>query len=354
MERRKLITIVSPVFNEEGAAPLFYEKLKAALEPLRSKYDFELIFTNNRSTDRSLELILELRKQDPMVQVLTFSRNFGYQASVLAGLRHACGDAVVVIDVDCEDPPELIPRFIAEWEKGYDIVYGQRGQRPESRWIYWMRKLFYRLNWSLGDYEVILDMAEFALVSCHVRDAMLDNYSTYPFLRTEIAYAGFNRKAIRYDRQPRIFGKSRYNLSGMFAFAMRGILSSSTFLLRFAAYLCPVFLLFTLVMIVLDMTGKLEAAFRLMVAVDLMYIILFVASMCIYVARTYKDGVDRPVFIIDWKRSALNDIPTGGDGTHRRVWTTNKTSGFLDAIPGGRPLALENAKAHPSSLAPKV
>jgi dolichol-phosphate mannosyltransferase len=332
MDRRKLITVVSPVFNEEGAVPLFYERLTSALEKLRSRYDFELIFTNNRSTDDTLKIILELRKHDSMVQVVTFSRNFGYQASVLAGLRHACGDAVVVIDVDCEDPPDMIPRFIAEWEQGHDIVYGQRGQRPESRIIYWMRKLFYRLNWSLGDYEVILDMAEFALVSSHVRDAMLDNDSTYPFLRTEIAYAGFNRKAIRYDRQPRIFGKSRYNLAGMFAFAMRGILSSSTFLLRFAAYLCPAFLLFTLVMAVLDLTGTYEHAFRLMVAVDLMYVVLFIASMCIYVARTYKDGVDRPVFIVDWKHTYLNDTPSLGDGTRRRVWTTNKTSNYLDAV----------------------
>jgi dolichol-phosphate mannosyltransferase len=332
MEKRKLISIISPVYNEEGAVPLFYDKLKAALEALTDRFDFELIFTNNRSSDRTLEIIEELRKQDPMVQVLTFSRNFGYQASVLAGLRHACGDAVVVIDVDCEDPPEIIPRFIKEWEKGYDIVYGQRGQRPESRVIYWMRKLFYRLNWSLGDYDVILDMAEFALVSSHVRDAMLDNYSTYPFLRTEIAYAGFNRLAIRYDREPRIYGKSRYNFAGMFAFAMRGILSTSTFLLRFAAYLCPVFLLFTLVMIILDLTGAYQHAFRLLVAVDFMYVILFMAAMCIYVARTYKDGVDRPVFIVDWSQSALNDTPSAGDSPRRRVWTTNKSSGFLDTM----------------------
>jgi dolichol-phosphate mannosyltransferase len=324
--------VVSPVYNEEGAIPLFHDRFRAAMDPLRDQYDIQLIFTNNRSSDRTLEVIEDLRKKDASVEVLTFSRNFGYQASVLAGLRHACGDAVLVIDVDCEDPPDLIPRFVAEWEKGYDIVYGQRGQRPESRIIYWMRKLFYRLNWSLGDYEVILDMAEFALVAAHVRDAMLDNYSTYPFLRTEIAYAGFNRKAIRYDRQPRIFGKSRYNLAGMFAFAMRGILSSSTFLLRLAAYLCPVFIAFTLVMLWLDIGMGSSWAFRVMIAGNFLYVILFMASMCIYVARTYKDGVDRPVFIVDWKKSALGPIPMP-DGSPRKVWTTNKTSQSIAAIP---------------------
>src|SRR4051812_31831903 len=126
---RQLISIVCPVFNEEAAVPLFYRRLREALGPLRHAYDFELIFTNNRSTDRTLEVVSGLRQADPTVQVLTFSRNFGYQASVLAGLRHAAGDAMVVIDVDCEDPPEMIPKFVAEWEKGFDVVYGLRGKR---------------------------------------------------------------------------------------------------------------------------------------------------------------------------------------------------------------------------------
>ena len=115
MEKRKLISIICPVFNEEQCIPTFYKRLQAALAPLHHCYDFELIFTNNRSTDRTLEVIRDLRQRDPSVQVLTLSRNFGYQASVLAGLRHACGEGIVVIDVDCEDPPEMIPQLIAEW-----------------------------------------------------------------------------------------------------------------------------------------------------------------------------------------------------------------------------------------------
>ncbi len=106
---RKLVTVICPVYNEEESIPIFYERFNHAVAPLRSNYRFELLFTNNRSSDGTLEVIHELRANDPAVQVLTFSRNFGYQASVTAGLRHAEGDAVIVIDVDCEDPPELIP-----------------------------------------------------------------------------------------------------------------------------------------------------------------------------------------------------------------------------------------------------
>ena len=126
-----LISIICPVFNEENSIPIFYKRLLAAIKPLRETYDFELVFTNNRSTDRSLEIIKNICKNDTMVNVLTLSRNFGYQRSMLAGLNHADGDVFMFIDVDCEDPPEMITDFIEQWEQGYDIVYGLRDKREE-------------------------------------------------------------------------------------------------------------------------------------------------------------------------------------------------------------------------------
>lgn len=329
MTGRKLITIVCPVYNEEAAIPLFYRRLQDALAPLRARYDFELIFTNNRSADRTLEVVKGLRRDDPSVHVLTFSRNFGYQASVLAGLKHAAGDAMVVIDVDCEDPPELIPTFLDEWEKGHDVVYGLRGNRPESRLIVEARRVFYRLNRFMADNEVILDMAEFSLISAHVRDAMVDNQSTFPFLRTEIGYSGFRRIGIPYDRQARIVGNSHYNLFRMTAFALGGILSSSTFLLRLGAYVAPPLLLANVLLAALDVfTGSGGSrGFRLAVLLDLMYLIAFVAVLCIYQARVYKDGVNRPVFIVDWRRSSIDERPlvAEADGRPaRRLWTTHR------------------------------
>lgn len=327
VDDRPLISIICPVLNEEQCIPLFYKRLQATLEPLRSHYTFELIFTNNRSTDRTLEVIHELRRSDPSVQVLTLSRNFGYQASLLAGLRHACGKAMVVIDVDCEDPPEMIPHFILEWEKGYDVVYGKREKRPETFRIQLLRKLFYRLNRSIADSDILLDMAEFSLFSTHVRDAIVDNCSTFPFLRAEIGYVGFERKAILYEREKRVHGQSNYNLVRMAQFGIGGILSSSTFLLRLATYLLPLMLVANVTLLVLDVVLGFEKAFHLLVATSLTYLVFFCATVCIYLARIYKDGVSRPIFIVDWQKSALNrTAPTAVDGVlSRPVWTTNRS-----------------------------
>lgn len=311
----RLISIVTPVFNEEEAIPIFYERLQKALAPLRQHYNFELLFTNNRSLDGSLKVIMGLRASDPTVQVLTLSRNFGYQPSLMSGIRHAAGDAVIVIDVDCEDPPELIPRFIEQWERGYDLVYGDRKRRTEFFAMQLARRIFYRVNRLLADTEIVLDMGDFALISRRLRDLMLANRSTFPFLRTEAAYVGFERKGIAYKRESRVRGKSHFNYVAMLKFAVGGILSSSTFPLRVAGFLFVPVLLVTMALLFLDLYKGSGPEFHLMVALDLVYLMFSTACVSIYLARTYKNGVSRPVFIIDWERSAVN-----GD---RVRWTTD-------------------------------
>ncbi len=305
MDNKKLITIICPVHNEEESIPIFYERIRAVFDQLQDRYRFQLLFTNNRSTDTTLEVIQGIHSHDPRVQVLTLSRNFGYQGSVLSGMTHAQGDAVMVIDVDCEDPPEMLPQFLDRMEQGFDVVYGIRDKRPELFIITWARRLFYRILRYTGDTEIILDMAEFALITSEVRDHVIDNASTFPFIRTDIAYAGFERKGILYDRQKRVRGETHYNLIGMTAFAIGGILSSSTYLLRLAAYaalaLFPVNLVLGVISIFLDALW----AFELLVMIDLLYLVSFVAVIALYVARIYKNGMGRPVFIIDWKKSIV-------------------------------------------------
>lgn len=300
------VSIVCPVYNEEMAIPIFYERLIKAITPLYDRYYFELIFTNNCSSDGTLGVIRALREKDNTVQVITLSRNFGYQASVLAGITHATGDSIIVIDVDCEDPPEMIPEFIAKWEEGYDIVYGLRANRPEPRPLIFMRKLFYRLLRLSADTDIVLDMAEFALVSSRVRDVMRANKNSYPFLRAEIGYSGFLRYGITYDRQPRTIGKSYYNLWGMFLFAAAGILSVSTLPLRVGAYAWPLIVLLNIALLVVDLAGGLSGAFRILVVLDLVYCITLLTSHGLYLARIYKNNMARPVFIVDWKLSFVN------------------------------------------------
>jgi dolichol-phosphate mannosyltransferase len=177
-------------------------------------------------------------------------------------------------------------------------------------------------------------MAEFSLLTAHVRDVMVDNRSTFPFLRTEVGYAGFERKGILYERERRICGKSKYNFLRMTQFAVAGILSSSTFLLRLAAYLAPGLLLLNLVLLGLDLWDGYDKAFRLLVAGDLMFLVFFTTAVCVYLARVYKNGVDRPVFIVDWSKSALDPpAATAPEGVARRVWTTNRSANGPDPLP---------------------
>ena len=303
---KKLISIICPAYNEEKNIPVFYESLQAVLEPLRNRYDFELIFTNNRSEDGTLNEMMKLQKSDPTVQVITMSRNFGYQASVQAGMTYSSGDGTIVIDADCEDPPELLPKFLEKWEEGYDIVYGIRGNRPMLKIEKEARDFFYRLLKKCADMDIILYMAEFALISKHVKEVALNNQTTFPFIRAEIGYAGFKRHGIHYDREPRPHGKSSYNIVGMFSFAIAGLLTSSTFLFRLSGYLLPLIVLINFLFIAIDLMTIGNSGFRILISLDLTYLIFLLTINGVYLARVYKNQIGRPTFIIDTKLSHLH------------------------------------------------
>ena len=312
---KKLISIICPVHNEEEAVPLFYERLMRVIDDLRQRYDFELIFTNNASEDRTLEIIKDLRTKDPSVQIITLSRNFGYQASLLAGLQNVAGAAIIIIDVDCEDPPEMIPDFIEAWEKGYDIVYGKRDKRPELLIIQLARKAFYRTTRLIADYDFILYMAEFSLTSHRVRNEILKNRSTFPFIRAEIGFVGFKRLGLSYTREPRICGESHYNFVKMVQFAIGGMLSSSTFPLRLAAYAgIPLFLV-NLLLILMQLLTWAEINHQTVLLLDFSYVILALIFISLYLARTYKDIIQKPIFIIDWENSALDRRTSSHDSS---------------------------------------
>jgi dolichol-phosphate mannosyltransferase len=311
---RPLVTIVCPVFNEERSVEAFYQRLSAAMESAETRIRYELLFINNRSTDRTLQIIQGLCERDPRVHFLTMSRNFGYQASITAGMRHAKGDCVVNIDVDCEDPPEMIPRFIDKWLAGADIAYGIRHKREELLLMHLARKLFYRVTRRLADHEVILDMAEFFLVDKRVRDFALSSRSTFPFVRSQVGYVGFRREGIPYKRERRIAGETHYNVLSAIRFGLAGILSSSTLTLRLLAYvgavICPLDFVGALAIV----SGKLPVApaslERLIAAILLLHagwFALGLGALGIYLARLYKDSVGLPLYIIDERTSSYRD-----------------------------------------------
>jgi dolichol-phosphate mannosyltransferase len=297
--------------------PIFYERLARTLAPLEDRYRFEIIFSDNRSTDATADKVRELRARDPRVQLLALSRNFGYQASMVAGMRQASGDALIFIDVDCEDPPEMIPEFLEGWERGNDIVYGIRERRHEPPHITLARKLFYRVNKMIADSDILVDVAEFCLMTAEVRDAVSSGLSTFPFIRAEVAHYGFQRMGIHYDRQPRVGGKSHYSYYGMARFAIAGILTSTTVPLRLALYGLPLLFLANGLLLGLEASGRWGMAFEALVAMDLLYIATALAIVALYTGRNYRNVVGRPIAVVDFKRSAL-DVPEERSGNRLR------------------------------------
>jgi polyisoprenyl-phosphate glycosyltransferase len=306
VDRRKKISILCPVYNEEAAVPLFYRRLKPVLSDLGNRYDVDLVFLDNASTDGTYGQILEVRKDFPSTYAIVQSRNVGYQRSLAAGLQRVTGDLFVFIDVDCEDPPEMISEFVERHENGgYDIVYGQRVRREESQIISFARKVFYRILRTLADEEIILDMAEFALFTNEVREAIITENSSFPFIRASIGRVGFERFAIPYKRQARIAGQSNYNFIAMSIFAMGGILSASTLFLRLPVYVLPFWI------VALFACGafylRQPDPFWLVVGALLfaVYVGFVLAFTALYVARTYKNGLERPNAFLNHRKSIL-------------------------------------------------
>jgi dolichol-phosphate mannosyltransferase len=265
---------------------------------------WQIVFVNDGSHDGSLERIRELRAADQRVKVISLSRNFGYHAVLLAGLTMVAADLYAMIDVDCEDPPELLGDFHAAIDRGADIAYGIRSNRVEPRVVTFFRRVFYYLNRGIADSDIVLWMAEFAMITRQVRDAILAPHTTYVFLRAEMAYVGFVRVGVPYVRGARTSGKTHYNFWNMTRFAVSGFLAGSTFPLRFILYLAATIgMLFPLVVVLLGLGA---ASIASLAAVWTFYFALIALStIALYLARTYKNGVARPLFVVDKNRTEL-------------------------------------------------
>jgi len=297
------LAIIVPVHNELGNIAPFYERTSAVLESLPA-ISWKMVFVNDGSDDGSLERICELRTKDERVKVISLSRDFGYHAVLLAGLSLVSADRYAMIDVDCEDPPELLRDFHAALEGGADVAYGIRSNRVEPAIVTFFRRVFYYLNKGIADSDIVLWMAEFAMITRQVRDAIIAPQTTYVFLRAEIGYVGFVRVGVPYVRGVRTSGKSHYNFLNMTRFAVAGFLASSTFPLRLILYLAVVVgFLFPLVAIV---AGLGAAGIASLASVATFYFALIALStIALYLARAYKNGVARPVFVVDKNRTYL-------------------------------------------------
>jgi polyisoprenyl-phosphate glycosyltransferase len=234
-ERRMLLSVVVPCMNEEEVLRQTHQHLVAVLD--KSPAAFEIIYVDDGSTDSTLEALRELQASDGRVRVIRFSRNFGHQMAITAGLEHASGDAVVIIDADLQDPPEVILEFVEKWLDGYDVVYGVRTERDgESVFKQTSAKIFYRFFSHMSDTQMPLDTGDFRLMDRRVVDALISMPERDRFVRGMVSWLGFSQVAVPYHRASRAAGTTKFSLYKMVRFALDGIFSFSILPLRLATW----------------------------------------------------------------------------------------------------------------------
>src|SRR5437764_2551120 len=307
--RLELLSVVAPVYNEEATLEVFYSRVCTALEGLR----FELVLVDGGSSDRSPAILSELASNDPRVHVVFLSRNFGHQTALTAGLDHAQGDAVVMLDADLQDPPELIPRMLDHWRAGCDVVYAVREQREgESAFKLTTARWFYKLFDKLAQVELQHNSGDFRLLDRRALDALLSMRERNRFLRGMTVWVGYRQAAVPYRRDPRYAGETKYTISKMLRFSLDAISSFSDRPLQLATLLG--FLISTVafvaipVVIVLRIVGSYLPGFSsVTLAVLLLGGIQLIAIGIIgeYVGRIYDEVKGRPLYLV---RSRLNVV----------------------------------------------
>lgn len=231
-----LLSIIVPCYNEEAVLRATHERLRGVLDGLPA-VQFEIIYVEDGSSDRTAALLADFQGRDKHVRVLRLSRNFGHQIAVSAGLDQAAGDAVVVIDADLQDPPEVIPEMVRLWREGYHVAYGKRVDREgESGFKLFTAKVFYRLINRVSDTEIPLDAGDFRLMDRQVVDVLLAMPERDRYLRGMVSWAGFRQVAVPYQRAARHAGESKYPLLKMIHFATDGIISFSLIPLKLAIW----------------------------------------------------------------------------------------------------------------------
>lgn len=231
-----LLSVIVPAFNESEVLPLFHRRLVQTLDSL--DFDSEIIYINDGSKDATADILHMLKNGDSRVAIVDLSRNFGKEIAMAAGLDHASGDAVVVIDADLQDPPELIPELVKHWREGYDDVYARRSSRDGESFIKQATAhLFYRILHALSNVDIPSDTGDFRLLSRRAVDALKQLREQHRFMKGLFNWVGFERKEVLYKRDPRGAGKSKWNYWRLWNFALEGVTSHTTAPLRLASYL---------------------------------------------------------------------------------------------------------------------
>jgi glycosyltransferase involved in cell wall biosynthesis len=302
----ELISIVVPCLNEQEVLRETNRRLLAVLEQLPQK--FEILYVDDGSTDATPDILRELQALDERIRLVRFSRNFGHQLAITAGLEHAAGDAVAVMDADLQDPPEVLADLVAKWMDGFDVVYGVRAEREgETAFKRGTAKLFYRVMGKLSDTAIPVDTGDFRLMSRQVVDALLAMPERDRFVRGMVSWLGFSQAAIPYRREARAAGVTKFSLFKMMRFATDGVVSFSTLPLRLATWvgfaasgIAILGILITVIERLLGVEGLVRGWASLLVAILFLGGVQLICMGIIgeYVGRIYGESKRRPLYVV--------------------------------------------------------
>ncbi len=304
------VSVVIPCYNEEEVLPLSHQRFSQVMSNI--PYDYELIFINDGSKDRTEELLLNLAVNDPHTKVLSFSRNFGHQNAVCAGLHHCTGDVAVIIDVDLQDPPEVIPQMIeAHLKDGSNVVYAVRNKREGETFMKkFTAKMYYRMLNALSDYTFPVDTGDFRLIDRKVLDAFKQFPEKHKYLRGLFSWMGFKQTPFYYDRDERAAGKTKYSIGKMFSLASAGIFGFSKKPLKFAisvgCFSVLLSLAYAIWVFVMHLSGKESIvpgwSSTIIIIVFLGGIQLFtIGILGEYIGNIFDETKNRPEYLIDKK-----------------------------------------------------
>ncbi len=296
-----LKSIIIPAFNEEEMIPVIYERIKPFLEP-----DDELIFVNDGSTDRTRERIEDLAEQDSRVGLVNFSRNFGHQPAVTAGLTYSRGEAVIVMDCDLQDPPELIPELMELFRQGYDVVHCIRRRRKEHLLKKMAYSFFYNLYTRLTDFPTQAQSGDFSLMSRRVVNAIVSMPEQTKFLRGLRAFVGFNQTTLEYERPARYTGEPKYNLRKLIVLALDGLFSFTTLPLRLMSMIGLLTLALSVILGLVILVQKMFMEMTVGTTTTYLLILFFggLNLLCFgilgeYVGKVFYEAKRRPFYIVE-------------------------------------------------------
>ena len=304
----KKISVVIPMYYEEEVAQECYSKMTQVLLNIKD-YDYEIICVNDGSKDKTLPILEKIAEEDKKVKVISFARNFGHQCAVTAGLKYVTGDAIVIIDADLQDPPELIPEMLKLWEEGNEVIYGKRKTREgESKFKLLTAKMFYNTLNALSDVDIPKDTGDFRLVDRKVVDVINSLPEHNKFLRGLFSWVGFEQKAFEYERKERFAGKTKYPLKKMLKLASDGIIGFSSKPLKIVGGLGIITICISFIILIYAI---LSFAFKwnqlapgwtsLMVATTFFSGVILISLWMIgeYISRIYDETKGRPQYIIN-------------------------------------------------------